>query len=99
MPGRMLRFGAMAEATTLLVLLLIAVPLKYGLGLDNATRIMGPVHGVAFLFFTWLVIRAYFEGLIDQRNIARLMLGAVVPFGGFVNERWLRSRLIGRKAS
>ncbi|AUG55085.1 hypothetical protein CSC3H3_12025 [Thalassospira marina] len=93
MPGRMLRIGAMAEAVTLLLLVGIAVPLKHLAGIEEATRLMGPIHGVAFLFFAWLVIRARFEGLIDGAALGRLMIGAFIPFGGFVNERWLRTSL------
>lgn len=98
MPGRMLRILALAEAATLLTLVFVAVPLKHVGGVPEATRIMGPIHGLAFLAFSWAMTRAWSEGLIGRRDAARLFLGACLPFGGIVNERWLRIKLAERSA-
>jgi len=70
----------------------IAMPLKYGVGIRDATSIMGPIHGVAFLFFGWVVFREYFSGQINGKVTLRLVIGAFIPFGGFANERWLAKR-------
>lgn len=98
MPGRMLRTLALAEAATLLALVFVAVPLKHIASIPEATRTMGPIHGLAFLAFSWAMIRAWSEGLIGARDAARLFLGACLPFGGIVNERWLRTKLAERSA-
>ena len=92
-PGTTLRWLAVAEAITLVVLLLVAVPLKHLGGMSGATRIMGPIHGLAFLAFCWAVIQSASEGWLTKSDVARLLVGAFIPFGGFVNERWLKSRL------
>ena len=84
--------AAVVEAVTLLVLFGVAMPLKYGAGVPEAVSVMGPVHGLAFMVFVWFVIRSWAEGLIGPGGAARLLVGAFVPFGGFVNERWLRRR-------
>jgi integral membrane protein len=78
---------------TLLVLVLVAVPLKYIGGFSEATRLMGPIHGLAFLGFCWAVIRSASEGWLTRGDVTRLLVGAFIPFGGFVNERWLKARL------
>jgi integral membrane protein len=85
-----LRWAAMAEAVTLLALVFVAVPLKHVAGFDLATRIIGPVHGLTFLMFSWFIVRAWSEGVIDWKAAMRLFIGAMIPFGGFINERWLR---------
>ncbi len=87
---RSLRWFALAEGVTLLILFFIAMPLKYGMGLPIAVSIMGPLHGVTFMMFVWIVIRTWAEGLLNWQYAARLFIGAMIPFGGFVNERWLR---------
>jgi integral membrane protein len=46
---RRLRLACCVEASTLLILILVAVPLKHAFGYAIATRIMGPVHGAAFV--------------------------------------------------
>ena len=51
---RRMRVVSLIEGSTLLLLLLVAVPLKHLAGIFVATRIMGPVHGLAFLaYMTW----------------------------------------------
>ena len=93
MPGHALRLLALAEAATLLVLLFIAVPLKHFAGIPEASRIMGPIHGLTFLAFSWKVVQAWSEGLVASQDAVRLLIGACLPFGGIVNERWLKARL------
>ena len=93
MSSRILRILALAEAATLLALIFIAVPLKYYAGIPEATKIIGPIHGLTFLAFCWAVIQAWANRLITWRDAARLFIGASLPFGGIVNERWLRTKL------
>lgn len=82
--------SAIAEALTLLALLCVAMPLKYWADIPQAVSVMGPVHGLAFMAFLWFVVRSWAEELIDWAGALRLFIGAFIPFGGFVNERWLR---------
>lgn len=85
----LLRFAALAEAATLLLLVGVAVPLKHIGGYPAAVSALGPVHGLVFLAFAWLVVREWSSGLITRSAAVRLMIGAVIPFGGLWNERWL----------
>ena len=87
-----LKRAAIFEALTLLALFCVAMPLKYWAGVPSAVSIMGPIHGLAFMVFLWFVIRSWAEGLINRLGALRLFIGAFIPFGGFVNERWLRRR-------
>jgi integral membrane protein len=95
MAGRTLRFLALAEAATLLALVFIAVPLKHFAGMGEVSRIVGPVHGLTFLAFCWAVVQAWSEGIVTRRDAVRLFIGACLPFGGIVNERWVRARGAG----
>ncbi len=81
--------AAIFEALTLLALFCIAMPLKYWADIPQAVSVMGPIHGLAFMVFLWFVIRSWAEGLINWFGALRLFIGAFIPFGGFVNERWL----------
>lgn len=82
---RQLTIASLLEATTLLVLVFVAVPLKHIAGMPLATSIVGPVHGVAFLFYLWTVFDTVTEGGWTRGEIARLVATAFVPFGGFFN--------------
>ena len=85
-----LKRAAIFEALTLLALFCVAMPLKYWADFPSAVSIAGPIHGLAFMVFLWFVIRSWAEGLINWFGALRLFIGAFIPFGGFVNERWLR---------
>ena len=86
---KLLRITAFAEAVTLILLVCVAVPLKYMLGMPAVVSAIGPVHGVAFLGFLVVIMYALGEGLISRWGALRLFLGSLIPFGGFLNERWL----------
>jgi integral membrane protein len=87
-----LRLASMAEATTLLILLAVAVPLKHALGYSIATRIMGPMHGVAFVAYAWCLMETVSAGGWSRSEIVRLTVAAFIPFGGFLNGPLLRKK-------
>ncbi len=82
------RVVAFVEAVSFLMLL-VATAIKYSGGSEVGVKILGPVHGflfLAFVFMAWLLR----EPLAwDARTTLLVMLGAVLPFGGFVVDRWL----------
>ena len=61
-----LRLYAFLEGISLLVLVFIAVPLKYAWQNPSLVKALGPVHGALFLLF---VINALREG-VEQRLVA-----------------------------
>lgn len=89
---RRLRLVSLLEAGTLLALVLVAVPLKHALGHPEATRIMGPVHGAAFVAYIWCVVATVSGGGWTRTEVVRLVLAAFIPFGGFANAGFLRRR-------
>ena len=85
-----LEIASLLEATTLVVLVCIAVPLKHFLGVATAVKVMGPVHGLAFIFYIWVVIQTVSAGDWPGRDIVRMVGVAFVPFAGFLNLPWLK---------
>lgn len=86
--SRLKRF-CLLEAATLLILLLIAVPMKHLAGLPWAVSLMGPLHGLVFLGFCWKVANAAALGDIDTRTGFKLVLFACLPGGGFYSWKLL----------
>lgn len=84
-----LRLLCLLEAATLLVLLLVAVPMKHLAGLPWAVSFMGPLHGLVFLGFCWKVANAAALGDIDARTGCKLVLFACLPGGGFYSWKML----------
>lgn len=87
-----MRIVSMIEGSTLLVLIFVAVPLKHLGGYPIATAIMGPVHGMAFLLYVWMLIQTVSSAAFPRRDVVRIVLAAFIPFGAFFNERILRRR-------
>jgi len=96
-----LRLCSILEATTLVVLLFVAVPLKHLVHLSVAVTIMGPLHGLAFLAYVWAVFDTTSNMRWKAHEIARLVLAGFVPFAGFSTGRYLdkvRPTFAGRNA-
>lgn len=87
-----LRVAVALEGATLIALALVASPLKRLADMPEATAVMGPLHGLAFLVFLYALVEALAARMIGPGGGLRLFVGAIVPFGGLVNERWLAGR-------
>lgn len=89
--GRM-RLASILEASTLAILVFVAVPLKHAFGMPQVVSVMGPVHGLAFLVYIWMLIQSHFQFGWTGREWLRMILCAFIPLAGFVNERLLKHR-------
>ncbi|MBL6453713.1 DUF3817 domain-containing protein [Belnapia sp. T6] len=89
---RRLRLAALVEGTTLLLLLLVAVPAKHLFGLPEATRVMGPVHGLAFLAYAWTLVATVSGTPWRAGEVLRLVLAAFLPFGALLSTGLLRRK-------
>jgi integral membrane protein len=87
---RKLRIAGMVEGITLLVLLLIAVPLKHIGDMPQFVSIVGPIHGIAFLAYIRFWIMAVAEGGWKRGDIIRTGVVSFIPFGTFYNDRHLK---------
>ena len=81
------RIVAFWEGISYLLLLFVAMPLKYGLGMDMAVRIVGMAHGV--LFLGYCVTLALAAPRLGARRSLLAFVLSLVPFGTF----WLEARL------
>jgi integral membrane protein len=90
---RQLRFVAFLEGSSFLVLLFVAMPLKYVAGLPLAVRIVGSVHGLLFLVFLVVLYRAARQRRWPLRRAALAFVSSIVPFGTFVFDGSLRREI------
>jgi integral membrane protein len=81
-----------AEATTLVLLVCLGMPLKHAFHWPWGSQILGPIHGVTFLAYCWTALQTVAGGGWRPRDVARLFAVAFLPFGGFCNIPWLRRR-------
>ena len=90
---RQLRLVALLEGTSFLVLLFVAMPLKYLAGAPLAVRVVGSVHGLLFVLFVAALIWASSERGWPLRRSSRAFLCSIIPFGTFVFDRSLRREI------
>lgn len=81
------RIVAFWEGISYLLLLFVAMPLKYGLGMDMAVRVVGTAHGALFVAYVVTLALASRRLGFGLSVIAFVM--SLIPGGTF----WLESRL------
>lgn len=79
-----LRIIGFLEGISLLILVFIAVPLKYTADSPSLVKIMGPIHGALFLLF---IFNALSVGVEQQWKFKettwKVLLACFIPFGTF----------------
>ena len=76
--------AALLEGTTLLFLLIVALPLKYIYHYPIAVQLTGPVHGICFLWYQYLALELItLEGVGVRRGFL-LLTAAFLPGGTFL---------------
>lgn len=82
---------ALAEGVSFLVLLLIAMPLKYMANWPLGVTVVGGIHGllfVAFLVLAWEVKR---EHRMSWGWLAKALIASIFPFGTFImDKQWIK---------
>ncbi len=87
---RQVRVVGMVEGLSFVLLLGIAMPLKYLAGLPQAVRVVGMIHGLLFVVY---VAAAMHAGLTLRWPVSRTLLvlaAAIFPGGPFLIDRKLR---------
>lgn len=78
---------AFAEGVSFLILLFIAMPLKYFAGLPMAVTVTGSLHGVLFVAFAVYAWEAKTTYKKDLRWLVKAGLASLLPFGTFYMDR------------
>ena len=87
---KLFRYTALAEGLSFLILLGVAVPLKYIWHQPDAVRIFGMAHGVLFVLFVMLAFRMVSSYNKNFKWFAMAFLLSLIPFGTFYLDWKLR---------
>ncbi|MEE9445676.1 MAG: DUF3817 domain-containing protein [Cocleimonas sp.] len=80
----LLRWSALFEGSSLLLLLGVAMPLKYFADVPEAVKIIGPIHGVLFLTFIVLLLSHAAKGELSFTKTLTGFFASFIPFGTFI---------------
>ena len=95
-PLRQFRVVAYLEGISYLLLLGVAMPLKYWAGLPAAVRVMGSLHGALFVVFVIALARAAVARSWPLTRTAWVFASSLVPFGMLFLDRALQRELTER---
>jgi integral membrane protein len=84
------RLIAFLEGISFIILLFIAMPIKYILGEPLIVKYIGMGHGVLFLLFLLLLLVTAREYKWKISFISMAFIASLVPFGTFYLERKLK---------
>lgn len=88
---RNFRYVALAEATTFLALLVASVVKNTG-GSEVGVQILGPIHGALFVAYVVFALNLRGPAGWTGKQTIWILVGAVLPFGGYVVDWWLARR-------
>jgi integral membrane protein len=89
-----LRIVGMLEGISLLLLLFIAMPMKYMFDNPSGSRFMGPVHGALFLLFIFNTISVGVEqGWKFRTTTWKVLLACIIPFGTFYIDKQILGKI------
>ena len=84
------RIIGIAEGISFLVLLLIAMPIKYYFNIPEVAKIVGWLHGVLFISYMYLLIEV---AVTFKKSIGwcfKSFIAAFIPLGTFITDRQLK---------
>lgn len=83
------RVVAFLEGLSYILLLCVAVPIKYISGDPSYVKMLGMPHGLLFMGYIALAIVLRTENQWIKNNFFMVLIASVIPFGTFVVEKKL----------
>lgn len=89
-PIPLLRAAGLVEGASFLVLLFVAMPLKYFAGLPEAVKLVGWAHGVLFIALAASLLYTTAVARWPLARAALVLVAALLPFGPFIIDRRMK---------
>jgi integral membrane protein len=87
---QVLRAMSLTEGVSYLALLLVAMPLKYGFGMDMAVTIVGWAHGALFIMLAFFTLAAMIFAQLPFKLACYVAIASLIPGGPFFIDRFLK---------
>jgi integral membrane protein len=86
------RIISFLEGVSYLLLLFIAVPIKYFQGDASYVKMLGMPHGILFMLYIVLAIVLQKQMKWNLKNLGIVLLASILPFGTFyVDKKYLQN--------
>ena len=87
---QVLRAMSLTEGVSYLLLLFIAMPLKYGFDMDMAVTIVGWAHGALFIMLALITLAAMIFANLPFKLACLVGVASLVPSMPFFIDRYLK---------
>lgn len=94
-PLGIFRVVSLAEGISYILLMFIAMPMKYMAGKPLMVSVFGSIHGGLFVFFMIALIYAAMDRDWRLPRVLVCFIASILPFGAFVLERSLKREMDG----
>lgn len=85
------RLVSLAEGLSYVLLMFVAMPLKYAAGIPEAVRVVGSLHGALFVLFVGALVLAARQAGWSPARVAWFLFLSVIPLGALRIEQELRA--------
>ena len=79
------------EGYSYLILLFIAMPMKYIFGYPLAVKIVGMAHGILFILFCILLVEAWKKTNWSVKENILFFVASLIPFGTFYTKNRIKT--------
>jgi integral membrane protein len=88
---KIFRVIAFLEGLSYILLLFVAVPLKYFYGDPQYVKLLGMPHGLLFIAYIVMAIWFWNDFKWSKRILYLVLLAAIIPFGTFyIDKKYLK---------
>ena len=85
------RLISFLEGISYLLLLFVAVPIKYSQGDESYVKMLGMPHGILFIVYIFLAILIQKQMKWNLKTFGIVALASVIPFGTFyIDKKYFR---------
>ena len=84
------RLVALCEGVSFILLLFIAMPLKYLGGMPAPVKYLGWMHGILFVLYMIFLGLVWLQYKWSFKKVVGAFLASIIPFGTFVLDRRLQ---------
>ncbi|MGO2625148.1 MAG: DUF3817 domain-containing protein, partial [Psychrobacter sp.] len=81
------------EGTSFLLLMGIAMPLKYMMGIPEAVKYIGMTHGILFITYILILLITVSRIKMPLWALPAGVLGSFLPFGPFIFDHFLKKSI------
>ena len=80
------------EGYSFIILLFIAMPLKYSFGFPIATKVMGMIHGLLFMLFVYQLLESMKDVPFNKKEALVYFILSLIPFGSFYTDKLCKEK-------